>query len=817
MKYLKFVAILAVLMVLVLPTTAFAAYETYEQWGPRAKNFYMKFHSSETLEFESLQAGQIDIVEWPLTKTYYDRWQDPSYGITIVGAGPEWGMYILDINNNETMPDGSHNPTSDPALRRAIWYLIDRDYIASTIFEGMAAPLWAPVAAAASDAWKNPAVVHAYDYNVALANATLDANGYDIDPGTGKRKDPHTGEVINLKVYARSDHEYRRLTGEWLCTQLDLVKIGYTLYEKDSGGCYVDVMTNKDFNTYTGGWGLGVDVPDTLYGLFHSSQYWHPGWCPNYGNYHDDISDALLDSAFYAETMADAIPYVLQWQERYINPEWLPAPTLVSNIIYHAYRNNYGDWASVDPLEAEYKNLPWKGIFNSPGRGIGAYNNFWTFMNMYPEDTAGHNECPRDFAIRWGWKVSSARKLNPIYGSWVWDWAIMNWIYDTWIGINPLVSTEDKPWMAYQFTYGTWNNPDNPQFPKSTYVTIKIRDDIYWSDGTPMTIEDFRWMIGSGPDDLVPLLRAHDPKYPYPWWYSSVADVHHVDVIDSQTMTVYYNVRSYLALHWVGGLPLMPKHIWYPIVTTGDPTAHLADPNLIGNGPYKLVNYQANIGAALTRNNNYFALNPIDVRMTVWNFPTVSPTMGALRLTITNYALKEMYGNITVTRQGVGVLYSGNWRIGPALKGGQYGNATDIIIGSGFEPPWHPCDYIIVEVWEHQPDCTWHHYIVVVHIEDEALSTTKTITVREVFPSDPSKPIYPYYPRFHVANTIREDVTCDKFVNIKDAVLVNGAFASKPGDLNWDARTDIFTDGYINIKDAVRVNGWFGWPNMCPT
>jgi len=54
------------------------------------------------------------------------------------------------------------------------------------------------------------------------------------------------------------------------------------------------------------------------------------------------------------------------------------------------------------------------------------------------------------------------------------------------------------------------------------------------------------------------------------------------------------------------------------------------------------------------------------------------------------------------------------------------------------------------------------------------------------------------------------DVNNDRYVNIKDAIIVGVAFGSKPGDPNWDPRADIIIDNIVNIKDSVIVGSNFG-------
>jgi len=58
--------------------------------------------------------------------------------------------------------------------------------------------------------------------------------------------------------------------------------------------------------------------------------------------------------------------------------------------------------------------------------------------------------------------------------------------------------------------------------------------------------------------------------------------------------------------------------------------------------------------------------------------------------------------------------------------------------------------------------------------------------------------------------TIPGDVNGDKYVNIKDAVLLGVAFGSKIGDPTYNPNADINSDGYINIKDAVIQGTNFG-------
>ncbi|MEM2738867.1 MAG: hypothetical protein QXK93_07780 [Candidatus Bathyarchaeia archaeon] len=103
----------------------------------------------------------------------------------------------------------------------------------------------------------------------------------------------------------------------------------------------------------------------------------------------------------------------------------------------------------------------------------------------------------------------------------------MNLIYENLITVNPFWQIDYGPWIAYQWDIGAWSKPEDPTV-QGTYVTLKIRDDVYWHDGIKMTVEDIRWMIGREEDDMIPTLIAREP--PLPLWHSLVINLDHVEI-----------------------------------------------------------------------------------------------------------------------------------------------------------------------------------------------------------------------------------------------------------------------------------------------
>jgi len=64
--------------------------------------------------------------------------------------------------------------------------------------------------------------------------------------------------------------------------------------------------------------------------------------------------------------------------------------------------------------------------------------------------------------------------------------------------------------------------------------------------------------------------------------------------------------------------------------------------------------------------------------------------------------------------------------------------------------------------------------------------------------------------RVELPSGLTGDINQDGKVNILDAILLAGAFGSKPGEPNWDLRCDLNKDDKVNILDAIILAANFG-------
>jgi peptide/nickel transport system substrate-binding protein len=128
------------------------------------------------------------------------------------------------------------------------------------------------------------------------------------------------------------------------------------------------------------------------------------------------------------------------------------------------------------------------------------------------------------------------------------------------------------------------------------YHSMKLRDDLKWSDGTPLTADDFifTWEMAVSPGNTVAT------AYPYD-------NIKSVEASDPQTVVVTFNqpFAAWLATLWHG---ILPAHILRPIYDsegTIDNADWLRNPT-VGCGPFNFAEWESGSFARFVRNDNYW-------------------------------------------------------------------------------------------------------------------------------------------------------------------------------------------------------------------
>jgi ABC-type transport system substrate-binding protein len=175
---------------------------------------------------------------------------------------------------------------------------------------------------------------------------------------------------------------------------------------------------------------------------------------------------------------------------------------------------------------------------NEDGYGM---NNAYTFLRMSGTTTV-------DGQIDYGFK-SEPEQLHVIASQWLWDWNVLNLVYDSLIRRNPYEQSQVECFLATNVSVGTWEM-DGGEL--GTELTFDLRDSVKWHDGMPFTAQDvvFSWNF----------TKACSPRVA--WNYAFVTDMNNSWVSGPNQVKIRYNVLSMFAKWWAGSLPIIPKHIW---------------------------------------------------------------------------------------------------------------------------------------------------------------------------------------------------------------------------------------------------------------
>ncbi|HJS71980.1 MAG TPA: ABC transporter substrate-binding protein [Acidimicrobiia bacterium] len=144
--------------------------------------------------------------------------------------------------------------------------------------------------------------------------------------------------------------------------------------------------------------------------------------------------------------------------------------------------------------------------------------------------------------------------------------------------------------------------------------TITLRDDLIWSDGEPVTANDYVFTFETARDFG---LTANWPDYLDAGTADAPGPVTAVEAVDDQTIQFTFNAQPGLAIWGVGNgppfMPVLPEHFWGPVVEEAAATATPRDTLIAASGvgapsagPTVFGEIQEGSFAASTANENYY-------------------------------------------------------------------------------------------------------------------------------------------------------------------------------------------------------------------
>lgn len=245
-------------LALVLATAAVAhAQDPSPEPGPAADTLRFNSYFVDRAPLE-VEAGTMDLYLYGLRTEAAQELRDTE-GVQLFQA-PATSLSI--VMNPAPAPEGRLNPFAIPEVRKAMQYLVDRNFIAQDIYQGLAEPMITQVSPS--------------DFDFLTV--------YDLDRGSGIRYDPEyarqqiadamtaagaelvdgtwhfDGEPIRLKFIARVEDE-RREIGDLIRSELEQagfqVNITYQSFAPAVLSVYSTDPEAFEWHLYTEGWSRG--------------------------------------------------------------------------------------------------------------------------------------------------------------------------------------------------------------------------------------------------------------------------------------------------------------------------------------------------------------------------------------------------------------------------------------------------------------------------------------------------------------------------------------------------------------------------------
>jgi peptide/nickel transport system substrate-binding protein len=729
----------------------------HNQFGPMTPSLLITPWGGAEQAYTAYKACTTDIMDWPLLATQVAELKalDPTMVNYSRAFYIDRGMRALEYNNMKF-------PTDDADFREALAHCFDKDDFVATQLDGLAVKMDTPLTNHGS--YYNNETAPTYPYNLLTAKTILDDNGYTDKVGDHWREGPG-GEEIFLDFYIRQDDPDRSAMGTIMAANLESIDIHVNEHVAPKTTCWTKVMVEFDYHIYTGGWSFGRD-PTTLYFLYYGegSAQAYP-YCSNYPGYNNPIWDDHADLFWTAEEAGNKTTPGTAIYEAWEMQRLLAEDIGVTPVFTYA---SYGSYKS-----------PWSKVVNTAG--VGPWGTY-SFLNMYKTG---------DNTIDWGF-MNDIEALNPIMSSWVWDWNIIGLVWDSLINVDPYDPSVDQPWMASSWTQGVWNNNGTD----NTWVEFKIREDIYWHDIVPKA--DRKTPGGAA---LLPLgainerVMADDVAFSVQickeladaWNHDSVENMLYCEEIDPFTVKVYFDVFMPMwAMHQVAGLPILPKHVWYPVFLEGATNVRafnpIAEKCASGSGAW-IFDYVASSMHnyyMLRANTRYFRYHPIDVLGTI-AVKVVNPCTTVN----VDFYLHNMDAQHPVTPPSEFTI--------TITK--TYPNATVVVLYEQSNPPLPFCE--LVHIFHYEEHIGYGKYVIKATITPDPLTGHTDL---DGYPVD-------------IWGTIVEDINLDFYVNAKDAIVLGKSFSTNPHTAAWNPLCDLNSDGYVNAKDAIILGKKFNWPS----
>jgi len=737
--------------------------KTVEHIGlPRLDHISFKVIKTEDATVDALLANKIDVMSGPSKLLNIEK---------VVAAGfnqtwdPSASYGHLQINCRDYFPEEAGDLAGLPAQplnysewREAMTYVFGMDRKATSIYEYYGGPqVFAAenIIPSAQAYWYDPAYRFP-NTDLDYAWSLLEDAGFTVADSV--LYNPDGTPVRDLEAVWSGGMAWGSIGGDFVKYMNEFMDyIGaavspeFTIHPEDFWTLIYSLLGYHDFDMiFIGFTGLSVN-PDWLVDMFHSRNIGWWGW--NTVGFVDPYVDELMDIVAYSLDIDEVLQAAHDFQDyfKHIVPQF-PITWSHSIATYHPDLQGF-----------------------IPTKCYGSVENEHTWSTMHWADTPVGGSVRRPLG-------DEPTNLHPWYEDTSYGWLMMDMVFG-----SQMISMEPKtlkviPWIAYDWDLEVWKRPGIESGMK---VTFKLRNDVTWHDGTPLTAHDAKFHF-----DM--FMKYKPPKYDMMW-----RNLVYAETDGDYILHLYYNATSLWHLYAAAECLRAPKHIWSKVdemveegilddIKKFDPQTPYEDitgvappaeypylkAGMVGCGPYVWKYYDPSLMVGeVHKYNQYWVQSPVEAAVDAYYRADPDGTL--------NYSI------VLLNTGAIGV-------------NGSLADATvDVEI------------YVDDELVNTITDTTvpFLDYVRLGQFTTGALAAGGHTIAVKVY--EGGEPIDTY--THTIYSTIPEDINWDFKVRVDDVLAAAVAFGSAPGHPRWNLIADINDDFKVRVDDILAIALKFGW------
>jgi len=175
---------------------------------------------------------------------------------------------------------------------------------------------------------------------------------------------------------------------------------------------------------------------------------------------------------------------------------------------------------------------------------------------------------------------SECKTLNWVLYSTAYENYVLRYLYD------PLIEVDEK--LEYQPVLAESYKISDDHLR----ITVRLRDNIRWHDGVPITSKDVKFTMDKIKDPAIPALNKEG--------YFDKLD--HVEVVDDRTVVFVWKEPYAPSLYAITQLWPIPEHVY----GKGDFLTNPANRAPVGSGPFKFAEWKTSQYIKIVRNDDYW-------------------------------------------------------------------------------------------------------------------------------------------------------------------------------------------------------------------